>query len=244
MPYPIILIIIDQLTSLKYINPKCLDSLTGIQKFKKAGIYFDNYYTNAVPCSAARSVIYTGTHTNITRITENIEIAWQKTLSTPSEGLDNLASYVKKNNYLTRYIGKAHLVKNLVPNDFIKSKPKLSTEYFLKEYHFDKYNKFGDYCFDSRLGFYNDSLVTSEILPLGTIEETADLYDHIQQIALDGLIPFLTSQKSNNNFLVCANYDNPHDILYTNITTDIKNLQSPSIQINGLDLQTQLKNNI
>ena len=246
MPLPIIMIVIDQLTSLKYINPEVLNELNGIKKFKSKSIYFENYYTNSVPCSAARSVLYTGQHTNKTKITENIEIQWQKTLTTPANGLKTLATYIKEenSNIETRYIGKTHLLKNLVVNDFVKNKPKLATENAIKNYSFDKSDKFGDNCFDTRCGFFNDNMVTQNALPVGTISTTADYYDSVNNISFDGLIPFLQSQNSSKPFLVCANYDNPHDILYTNIATDIQNLQSISIQIDGFNRKFQLDNNI
>lgn len=231
---PIILIILDQLNSLKNIDLKLLDSLEGIKKFKSRSIYFTNHYTTTVPCSASRSVIYTGVHTNKTKVTDNVEFLWQKSLSQPSKGLDNIGSYLKKNNYKTRYIGKFHLLKDLVPDNTIKYKPRLATNNDLQKYDFDKFNKYGDYCFDTRVAYGNDKLVTEQVLPNGTVNTECDYYDETTKTGYDGTIPYLKNQNIENPFLLCVNYDNPHDVLYTNIKTNINFLKQISIQIDGL----------
>jgi hemoglobin-like flavoprotein len=87
------------------------------------------------------------------------------------------------------------------------------------------------------LAYFNDKFVVEQELPCGTIKEKCDYYSKAKNIAYDGLIPYLKYQhKYGNNtpFFVCANFDNPHDVLYTNITTDIENLQQVSNQINGV----------
>ena len=232
--YNLILIVCDELTGLKYLNPKLLDSLTGIQKFKKKCLYFDNYYTNSVPCSAARSVLYTGKQINITEVTDNVQasIPWQKSMVTVSEGLKTLGTYFSDSN--PRYIGKIHLLQELDPNNYTRYKPKIATENFLIDYDFEVYNKMGDFAYDSRLAYYNDSLVTKQILPSGTNKNKCDHYDNVNNVCLDGVIPYMiTKLCKHENFSVICNYDNPHDILYSNVITDIKNLPAISGQFNG-----------
>ena len=70
----------------------------------------------------------------------------------------------------------------------IKNKPKLATENAIKNYSFDKSDKFGDNCFDTRCGFFNDNMVTQNALPVGTISTTADYYDSVNNISFDGLL--------------------------------------------------------
>jgi arylsulfatase A-like enzyme len=99
MSFPVILIILDQLVALKHIDPEVVKTLSAIKKFKKRSIYFDNYYTNAVPCSAARAVMFTGKHSNVNKMTENVEDDWQETMPTQSEGLKTMGTYFKENGY-------------------------------------------------------------------------------------------------------------------------------------------------
>lgn len=232
-----ILIICDQLTGLKYLDADLLDDLEGIKKFRAKSIHFNNHFCNSTPCSASRAVMYTGKNANANNVTDNVQstITWQKSMKNVSQGLKTLGSYfvdIKE----SRYVGKLHLAQELDPNNYIKYIPRQSTENFLHQYDFDIFNKMGDFCFDTRTAFFNDSLVTEELLPNGTNKLKCDFYDRIEDKCYDGAIPYMKQKiLKNENFLLCCNYDNPHDILYTNINTDIQNLTTPSLQINGLN---------
>ena len=236
----LILIVCDELTGLKYLDKKLLESLKGIQKFKKRCLYFDNHYTNTVPCSAARSIIYTGKNTNYTEVTDNVQssIPWQKSMINVNQGLKTLGTYFKDSN--PKYVGKCHLLQELDPNNYTRYKPKLATENFLLDYDFASYTKTGDNAYDSRIAYFNDSLVTEQVLPLGTNKNKCDYYDVINEVCLDGAIPYMRDKILNREPIVlCCNYDNPHDILYSNINTNIQDLLSMTGQISGSNLFTQ-----
>lgn len=238
----LILIVCDELVGLKYLDKELLKTLNGIQKFKKKCLYFNNHYANTMPCSASRSVMYTGKNTNETKVTDNVQstIPWQKSMITVSEGLKTLGTYFKNLN--PRYIGKMHLLQELDPNNYTRFKPRLATEKFLSDYDFENYTKTGDFTYDGRLAYFNDSLVTKQILPSGTNKNKCDYYDEKNNICLDGAIPYMQTKILNGeNFALCCNYDNPHDILYSNVSTKIDNLKSITGQISGVNL-SRLKN--
>ncbi len=223
---PIIFIVCDQLVAIDNLSEEIKSTLIGINKFKKRCLYFDNFYNNSQPCSPARSVMYTGKHVNVTHVTDNLEMSWQKTMTTSISGLKTYGSYFNE----SRYIGKCHFSKKLDPNEYIRSSPRLSTANYLREYDFKKFNKMSDFCYDPRVAFMNDQLVMEQKLPKTSIE--ADYYDKITHIAYDGIIPYLKSKPK--NFFVCANFDQPHDITYSNIKTDIEGLSTTTTQMNGL----------
>jgi hypothetical protein len=230
----LILIVCDELTGLKYLDEELLKTLVGIQKFKKRCLYFNNHYTNSVPCSAARSILYTGKNTNHTKVTDNVQssIPWQKSMVTVPEGLKTLGTYYKHLN--PKYVGKIHLLQELDPNNYTRYKPNLATENFLFNYDFNNYTKIGDFAYNSRIAFFNDSLVTEQILPSGSNKNKCDYYDEINNTCLDGAIPYMKNKiSSGERFVLCCNYDNPHDILYSNIKTDVPNLLSITGQISG-----------
>ncbi len=230
----LILIVCDELTGLKHLDKTFLDSLVGINKFKNRCVYFNNHYTNTIPCSAARAVLYTGKNSYINGVTDNIQssVPWQKSMNTVSQGVKTLGSYFK--NFGSKYSGKAHLRQELDPANYTRFKPRISTQNYMQDYDFENFAKMGDYCYDARGGYFNDQMVTQEILPSGTNPSACDFYDSINGVCLDGAIPFMKQKLlSRENFLLCCNYDNPHDILYSNIDTQINTLQTPSFQITG-----------
>ena len=236
MEYPVILIVCDQLVTLKNIGDELLETLPGLNKFKNRCIYFENYNINSVPCSASRSVILTGKHINKTKVTDNIENLYQFSMETPKNGVGTFGTYFKNKGYESRFIGKNHVVNKLVPSDLkYKYKPRLSTENFLYQYDFKKYNKMGDFCYDTRLAFFNDDLVLEQKLQPGNYTDKCDYFDNVN--CYDGLIPYLKENINKNiPFFVTANFDNPHDITNTNISgeTDNPNLILNSMQLNGL----------
>ena len=241
----VILIICDELVGLKYLDENLKAELKGIEKFRKKCLYFNNHYCNNTPCSASRSIIYTGKNTNHTEVTDNVQsttIEWQKSMKTVNEGLKTFGTYFKK--YNPKYIGKVHLLQELDPNNYIRYKPRLSTENYLNDYDFISNSKMGDYAFDSRMAYYNDGLVTEQVLPSGTNKSKCDYYDKLNNKCLDGIIPFIKNKLINKEkIVICGNYDNPHDILYSNIATNISDLMAVSGQISGSsDIIQKIKN--
>lgn len=235
---PLILIVCDELIAFKNLNQEYLSELSGIQKFRKKMIDFPNHYTNSTPCSSARSVLYTGKHTNVTKITENIETTWQKTLKEENPFIETLGNYFKNVGYKTNYKGKFHISKDLVPTIPNTYKPLIATETYLNKYGFDEFEKFGDFCYDRRLALFNDELVIEQKLPLGNSIDKCDFYDFNSGYGYDGVLPFLKGPKSKDLFALVINFDNPHDIKNSNIQNNVSTIQNTTTQIIGFNSDT------
>jgi hypothetical protein len=235
---PVILIVCDELVSLDKLNPQYLDQLKGIQKFKNRLLNFPYHYTNSTPCSSARSVLYTGTHINVTKITENVETTWQESLGVVNPFIQTFGNYFKNSGYKTNYKGKFHITKDLVPTIPITYKPLIATQTYLESYGFDEFEKFGDFCYDRRLGTFNDELVVEQKLPIGNVPNKCDYYDLNTGYGYDGVIPFLKGAKSKELFALCVNFDNPHDVKNSNIENNISTLANVTTQIIGYNSPT------
>ena len=136
---PLVIIVLDELVYLNKLAPEYLNQLTGIKKFSDRMISFPHHYTNSTPCSAARSVLYTGQHINQTKITENVETTWQASLKEHNPWIQTLGNYFKSYGYKTHYKGKFHMTKNLIPMIPITYKPLISTQTYLEPYGFDSF---------------------------------------------------------------------------------------------------------
>ncbi len=238
MKKPLILIICDELVYLNKLDPLLVSKLIGLQKFKNRMINFPYHYTNSLPCSSARSVLYSGKHINVTKITENIETTWQETLGKKNPSINLLGNYYKNTGYNTNYKGKFHLSRDLIPTLLPTYKPLIATQTYLQKFGFDEYNKFGDFCFDRRLGTFNDELVVEQKLPIGNTEINCDFYDYTIGYGFDGVIPFLKGSKSKDLFALIVNFDNPHDIKNSNVETNITTITNTTTQIIGYNSNT------
>lgn len=235
---PVILIVCDELVNLEKLNPDYVKRLTGIQKFKNRLLNFPNHYTNSTPCSSARSVLYTGTHTNVTKITENVETTWQSSLKVVNPTIQTFGNYFKKSGFKTNYKGKFHITKDLVPIIPITYKPLIATQTYLETYGFDEFEKFGDFCYDRRLGTFNDELVVEQKLPIGNDPNKCDYYDFNSGYGYDGVIPFFKGSKSKELFALCINFDNPHDVKNSNVENNVDTLSNITTQIIGYNSTT------
>ena len=229
----VIFITCDELTGLKHLDKDLLETLVGINKFKKRCAYFNNFYVNTLPCSPSRAVLYTGKNCNDTGVSDNIQsaIPWQDSMKTVSDGVKTIASYFK-NTHSIKYVGKSHFRQQLDPANYTRFIPRISTQKFMGDYDFPEFSKMGDFAFDRRVSYFNDKMVSQETLPSGS--DGFDFFDSVNNVYLDGAIPFMRQKiLKRENFLICCNYNNPHDILYSNVDNEIDTLQTPSLQITG-----------
>lgn len=215
---PVILITVDQLTNLENLPVEIINELHNLNRIKKEMMYFNNHYTTGIPCSPARSEIYTGQTSVKSTMSDNNESSWQYDLVTPSEGLDTIGSLLKKSDkkYYNRYVGKWHMsAKEINPSLFSNPFPKVAQQNFLQKFGFDKFNDAGDHVYDKRGGVYTDSEVNEIKLPINYLDP-----DNLDpKNPSDGALPFLDKKmkelESNGNcWSLCINYTNPHDIAY------------------------------
>lgn len=229
----VIFILSDQLLNLKTLPDHIKDTLHGYQKWKSKTIDFQKNYISGIPCSPSRSSTYTGKDTNVTRISDNTNNEWQLSMREASLDLPTLGTYFKNKGYHTRYIGKQHLDKQLDRNLILKYKPTVSTRDVMKKYDFDTYDISGDSGYDIHGAFFQDIQVMERILPNGNMKDKCDLYDEKTKTAYDGAIPYLKAHRGDDKFLCVINFQNPHDITFTNVIDDVPTSRVPTLQFSG-----------
>jgi arylsulfatase A-like enzyme len=237
MVKPVIFIISDQLPNLEKLPCEIRDNLKGYQAWKSKCLNLKRHYVASIPCSPSRANIYTGYNSNVTKMSDNSNNAWQNSLNSVSDGLPTLGTRFKNKGYETRYLGKWHLSHELDRNEILKYKPTIAVENDLKKYDFDIFNKIGDFGYGINGGFYNDVDLMEQTLPNGNDPDKCDYYNHNTDTAYDGVLPYLKNQynKGNKKFLCVINFQNPHDITYSNVIDQVNNPTSatPSLQFSG-----------
>lgn len=237
MSRPVIFIIADQLPNLDKLPQNVKDDLQGYQAWKKKSLNLKKHYVANIPCSPSRATIYTGFNSNVTKMSDNSNNSWQDSLRSVNEGLPTIATYFKRHKYHTRYLGKFHLSHELDRNEILKYKPTVAVQNELDKYDFDTFNKIGDFGYGINGGFYNDVDLMEQTLPNGNDKNKCDYYDYNTDTAYDGVIPYLRSQykKNNSKFLCVINFQNPHDITYSNVIdkSDNPTSSTPSLQFSG-----------
>jgi arylsulfatase A-like enzyme len=236
---PVIFVLVDQMIQFQFLPLHLQNEMIGFKKWKSKSIYFANHFISSAPCSPSRSAIYTGKNVNITKVTDNSNNTWQVSMPDVSTGLKTMGSYFKQKLYQTRYIGKVHFDKSMDRTAITRYKPTMATQDYMKKYDFDVFNKKGDFAYDIHGAFFSDPDVLSEKLPPGNDPNKCDYFDYETQEAYDGGIPYLTSKdmKREKNFFVAMNFENPHDITYANIDTDIP-LSTTTFQLSGNPINT------
>src|SRR5262245_28912647 len=101
----ILMIVTDQECGLRSFPPGLLDRLPGHRKLLERGLHVANYQVHTTPCSPSRSTIYTGLHTQITKIYENTNTTRSATLSPE---LPTVGTMLRAAGYRTVYKGKWH----------------------------------------------------------------------------------------------------------------------------------------
>jgi arylsulfatase A-like enzyme len=87
--------------------PKGL-SLPGHERLQRTGVTFENHYTSAIMCTPSRSVLLTGLQTPDTKMFDNADTPWVKSLSAD---VPTIGHMLRKAGYYTAYKGKWHLNK-------------------------------------------------------------------------------------------------------------------------------------
>ncbi len=96
------------------------------------GMHFNNFNVNTTPCSPSRSNIYTGLHTQITRMTTNVGAPPFPELSKSTQTIGHL---LRKQGYYTAYKGKWHLT-DTPANDRVRYGHNNSSRDLLEPYGF------------------------------------------------------------------------------------------------------------
>ncbi len=192
----ILLIVTDQEQSFEDL-PAGLD-LPARQQLLERGVAYSNYHVTTTPCSPSRSVIYTGQHTQHTKIFVNTNTPPQPELSTE---MPTIGHMLRDAGYFTAYKGKWHLSNVNAGRNFSDVPTGLypNTTDALNEYGFSDYNFNGERIGLTWDGYQTDGATAGDASRL--------LFNFAQNDAAGGKPWFLA-----------VNFVNPHDIMFYDAT--------------------------
>jgi arylsulfatase len=164
-------------------------SLPGHERLQRTGVAFENHYTSAIMCTPSRSVLVTGLQTADSRMFDNCDVAWVKSLS-PS--VPTIGHMLRKAGYYTAYKGKWHLNK-----DFDTQEPERLFTKEMDAYGFSDYVNPGDIIGHTLGGYQFDQVIAGSAIAW------------LRRVGR----PLTTEGKPWSLFVSLVN---PHDIMYFN----------------------------
>ncbi|WP_321938795.1 sulfatase-like hydrolase/transferase [Paraburkholderia sp. J8-2] len=166
----------------------------GRETLRREGITFTNHQIASCVCSPSRSVIYTGQHTQHTKINDNAGMPWQPDMSTDIRTVGHM---LHDAGYYSAYLGKWHLGGDMRKTNSPYNAPVEAYNRTMAEYGFDDYFGVGDLVGAAR-GGYNYDGVTTELA-------VSWLRNHTAKLAAE-----------KKNWFLAVNIVNPHDVMFLN----------------------------
>ena len=204
--YNVLFILTDQEQYMGYTWPV---SLPGRERLRRMGTYFENHHTNAVMCSAARAVIYTGLHQPHNGIFDNAGVPYQKSLDAK---LPTIGKILRKLGYYTAYKGKFHLNGAIAMENHPDNIKALFESVMDKDYGFYDYTGTGDYIEGALGGYQYDALTSAQA---------------IQWLKAKGRP--MTDRKQ--PWYLAVNFVNPHDVMWVNTDRPGQPVQAKDAQL-------------
>lgn len=200
--YNILFVLVDQ----EHFFEKWPFPVPGREYLKKYGTSFTNHQAASQVCSSARSVIYTGQHIQHTGVFDNLELPWQRDMSTE---LLTIGHRLQKMGYHAAYQGKWHLSATLDTAHEPVEAPLLKYQEAIKSYGFADFMGIGDLV-DTALGGYS--------------------YDNF---ATESAITWLRTtarelKEKSRPWFMAVNLVNPHDIMFVNSDAPDETVQGKS----------------
>ncbi|HQQ78708.1 MAG TPA: sulfatase-like hydrolase/transferase [Thermoanaerobaculia bacterium] len=131
--------------------------LPGHERLRSRGVSFVNHRINSCVCTPSRSVIYTGRHIQQTRMFDNTNFPWTKSLSPE---IPTVGHRLRRAGYYTAYKGKWHLTKEFETVNTLGTPTKIFTKE-MEEYGFSDYFGVGDIIAHTRGGYLHDGVIAS-----------------------------------------------------------------------------------
>ena len=199
-PLNILMIVTDQETNVSSYPPGMLDRLPGHRALLERGVHVENYHVHTTPCSPSRSNIYTGQHTQKTKIYENTNTLNSATLPTD---MATVGDMLTEAGYYTAYKGKWHLSSINGVRDWNQEVRRTypDTRDALKDYGFSDY------------GFDGESVGLTWAGHIDDFGVAADASALIQDFAR-------TDRTGGKPWFLAVNLVNPHDIMFFDATGD------------------------
>jgi arylsulfatase A-like enzyme len=131
--------------------------LSAHERLMRQGTTFVNHQINSCVCTPSRSVVYTGRHIQQTRMFDNTNFPWIKSMSTE---IPTLGDMLRDAGYYTAYKGKWHLTNEFETVNKLGSPTKIFTEE-MEAYGFADYFGVGDIIAHDRGGYLHDGIIAS-----------------------------------------------------------------------------------
>ncbi|WP_322058147.1 sulfatase-like hydrolase/transferase [Paraburkholderia sp. J63] len=183
----------------------------GREMLKRRGITFSNHQIASSICSASRSTIYTGLHTQHTGVFDNAGAPWQPDMSTDVRTIGHMFHDA---GYHAAYLGKWHLSRTMDETHDPYSAPVGEYNHTMKEYGFDDYFGVGDLVGWIR-GGYNYDGITSEAAVSWMRTRAQDF------------------KRENKHWFLAVNLVNPHDAMFVDTDPPDVNLQRSHAPVLG-----------
>lgn len=161
------------------------------------GTGFTNHHVNTTPCGPSRSVIYTGFHTQQTKVYFNPNVAPHPQLSPQ---LRTIGHRLREHGYYTAYKGKWHLSLFGDHSERSPISPDMSSA--LEPYGFSDFNFDGDCTGHGWTGYRHDRAIAAA---------ACGMLDRLKTGADEGQPWFLA-----------VNFVNPHDIMFFDATGEME----------------------
>lgn len=156
-------------------------------RLRAKGVSFSNFHVTTTPCGPSRSVIYSGRHTNQTRMISNPNTPPRRAM--PPE-IETMGGMFRKLGYETAYKGKWHLSHVNDQRDEENRVFPVTTN-ALEAYGFADYNYDGDPHGRTWTGYRQDRMIAADAA--GWIDGRKD---------------------SDTPWFLAVNFVNPHDIMF------------------------------
>lgn len=169
-------------------------TLPGHERLRERALVFRKFQVNSTPCGPSRSVIYSGQHTQKTRLFVNPNVPPHPEL--PRDML-TLGSIFSELGYYSVYKGKWHLSHVNHGIDF--DQPRYpETSGALEPWGFHEYTQDGDHHGVAWDGFQHDGAIAAD--------------------AANWLLGFSGNKPADKPWLLAVNFVNPHDIMFFDAT--------------------------
>jgi len=190
-PYNFLFILVDQQ---RHFRPGELPNgfpLPAHDRLRKAGTTFINHRINSCVCTSSRSVIYTGQHIQQTKMFDNTNFPWIKSMSTE---IPTLGDMMREAGYYTAYKGKWHLTREFEEVNKLGSPTKIFTAE-MEEYGFSDYLGIGDIIAHTQGGYLHDGMIAASA--------GSWLRGKARQLGTQG-----------KPWMLAVNFVNPHDVMF------------------------------
>jgi arylsulfatase len=190
-PYNILFLLTDQE---RFFRPGELPAgfrLPAHERLMARGTLFAEHRINSCVCTPSRSVIYTGSHIQQTRMFDNSNFPWIQSLSTE---MPTVGDRLREAGYYTAYKGKWHLTKEFETVNELGTPTKIFTKE-MEAYGFSDYFGIGDIIAHDRGGYLHDGVIAN----MGV----SWLRGRGRDLAAEGKPWFLA-----------VNLVNPHDVMF------------------------------